>query len=96
MDNAAISYARIGEQVHLSPPAVHERVKRLRQRGVIQRSSALLDADSIGKPLLTFVHIEADGWGPKQQLMQIAELPEVEEIHLVTGDSCMSAATDIG
>ena len=88
-DDATVGYARIGEIVHLSAPAVHERVKRMRARGVIRRTAAALDPEAVGKPLLAFVHLDSEGWGPKQEVMSIAELPEVEEIHSVTGDSCM-------
>ena len=87
--DATVGYARIGELVHLSAPAVHERVKRLRARGAIRRTVAALDPEAVGKPLLAFVHLDVEGWGPKREVMSIAELPEVEEIHSVTGDSCM-------
>lgn len=89
VDDASVSYARIGEIVHLSAPAVHERVKRLRRRGAIRGTVARLDAEAVGKPLLAFVHVDSEGWGPKQELMTIRELPEVEEIHSVTGDTCL-------
>jgi DNA-binding Lrp family transcriptional regulator len=87
--DAGLSYGRLGELVGLSAPAVHERVKKLRRSGCIRRTAALLDGAAIGKPLLAFVHIESAGWGGTQQLMSIAELPEVEEIHSVAGDTCM-------
>ncbi|CAN0605731.1 unnamed protein product, partial [Ectocarpus sp. 12 AP-2014] len=31
--DATRSYADMGEEIHLSPPAVHERVKRLKRDG---------------------------------------------------------------
>ncbi|TIP31533.1 MAG: AsnC family transcriptional regulator, partial [Mesorhizobium sp.] len=33
VDDATISYAELGDRVGLSPPAAHERVKRLRRSG---------------------------------------------------------------
>ncbi len=87
--DAGISYARLGEIAGLSAPAVHERVKRLRKSGVIRRSTVCLDGPAVGKPLLTFVHVEFEGWGKSRKLMQIADFPEVEEMHSVAGDSGM-------
>ncbi|WP_108879465.1 AsnC family transcriptional regulator [Anderseniella sp. Alg231-50] len=87
--DSGCSYARLGEIVGLSAPAVHERVKRLRKSGVILQSTVRLDGPAIGKPLLTFVHVEFEGWGKSKRLMQIAEFPEVEEMHSVAGDSGM-------
>lgn len=87
--DSSCSYARLGEIVGLSAPAVHERVKRLRKSGVIEQATVSLNGPAIGKPLLTFVHVEFEGWGKSQKLMQIAGFPEVEEMHSVAGDSGM-------
>ncbi len=87
--DAGQSYARLAEQVGLSAPAVHERVKRLRRDGVIAATAAQLNAKQIGKPLLAFVHVDTTGWGKTQSLMAIEQYPEVEEIHSVAGDTCM-------
>jgi Lrp/AsnC family transcriptional regulator, leucine-responsive regulatory protein len=72
VEDATISYADLGDRVGLSPPAAHERVKRLRRSGAIRRVSAMIDPEAVGKTLLAF-----------------EEHPEVEEIHSVTGDTCM-------
>ena len=89
VEDATISYAELGERVCLSPPAAHERVKRLRRSGAIRRTAALVDPRAAGKPLLAFVHVDTRGWGKTPELMAIAEHPEVEEIHSVAGDTCM-------
>lgn len=79
--------AALGEAVGLSAPAVYERVKRLRANGAISGTVARLDGPTVGKPLLSFVHVTADGWGKSQRLMRIADFPEVEEMHSVAGDT---------
>jgi Lrp/AsnC family leucine-responsive transcriptional regulator len=81
------SYAALGEKVGLSPPAVHERVKRLKRAGAIRDTVARLDGPAVGKPLTAFVHVEAAGWGKSERLMQLARFPEVEEMHSVAGDA---------
>lgn len=85
--DATRSYAELGREVGLSAPAVHERVKRLRANGVIKRTSADLHGPSLGKDFLAFVHVEAAGWGKTEGVLQLAQLPEVEEVHAVTGDT---------
>lgn len=87
--DANVSYADLGEQIGLSAPAIHERVKRMRRDGVIRQTAALIDPMAIGKPLVAFVHVDVRGWCKTPQLMAIAELPEVEEVHSVAGDTCM-------
>jgi Lrp/AsnC family leucine-responsive transcriptional regulator len=89
VEDATASYAELGERVGLSPPAAHERVKRLRRSGVIRRMAALVDPEALGKTLLAFVHVDTTGWGKTTALLAIEECPEVEEIHSVAGDTCM-------
>lgn len=88
-EDASQSYADLGKLLNLSPPAVHERVKRLRQDGVIKGNVALLDGAKLGRPLLTFVHVDTTSWAVTRHLLALKELPEVEEIHTVTGESAM-------
>lgn len=85
--DATRSYADLGREVGLSAPAVHERVKRLRSTGVIKRTRAELHGPALGKDFLAFVHVEAAGWGKTEGFLELAELPEVEEVHAVTGDT---------
>ncbi len=87
--NAELSYAELGSAVGLSPPAVHERVKRYKASGRIKRIAAQLDPGMTGKRFLAFVHVNTTGWGKSEALMRFRDLPEIEEIHSVTGDTCM-------
>jgi Lrp/AsnC family transcriptional regulator, leucine-responsive regulatory protein len=89
VEDATVSYAELGQRVGLSAPAVHERVKRLRRSGAIRRTAALIDPAAVGKPLLAFIHVDTTGWCKSQALLAIEHFPEVEEIHSVTGDTCL-------
>nr|WP_255618112.1 Lrp/AsnC ligand binding domain-containing protein [Aurantimonas sp. VKM B-3413] len=48
-----------------------------------------LDAAKLRRPLLTFVHVDTTNWAVTRHLLARKELPEVEEIHTVTGESAM-------
>ena len=87
--DAEQSYAALGEKVGLSAPAVHERVKRHKASGRIKSVVAQLDPAMTGKGFLAFIHVDTTGWGKSDALMGIGALPEVEEMHSVTGDTCM-------
>lgn len=88
-EDATRSYAELGRMIGLSPPAVHERVKRLKRDGVITGTVAVLDGAKIGCPLLTFIHVDTEGWGISGPVLALKELADVEEIHTVTGDTCV-------
>ncbi|WP_291731010.1 Lrp/AsnC family transcriptional regulator [Leisingera sp. F5] len=85
--DATLSYAAIGQEVGLSAPAVHERVKRLRASGAIEATIARLDGAAVGKPLLAFIHVDTEGWGVTTDLLALQEMPELEEVHSSAGDT---------
>lgn len=87
-ENGRATYSEIGEQVGLSAPAVHERVKRLK-RHAVKRIGAQLDGPACGKNFLAFVHVDADGWGKSERMMKLQRFPEIEEMHSVAGDTCV-------
>lgn len=87
--NAELSYAELGRKTHLSGPAVHERVKRLKRDGVIRATVALLDGSKIGRGLLAFVHLETSNWETTRRVLDMSAFPEIEEIHTVAGDTAM-------
>ncbi len=51
------SFTDLGKATGLSTSAVHQRVKRLEARGIIQSYAAVLDYDQVGVPLTAFISI---------------------------------------
>ena len=88
-EDATLSYSALGAAVGLSPPAVHERVKRLRLAGVIRRTVALIDPRAVGKAFTAFVHLDTQAPGKQSAVASLSSIPEVEEIHTVAGDACL-------
>src|SRR5262249_33992794 len=87
MINGREAWARLGEQVGLTGPAVAERVKRLEERGIIRGYAALLGPEAVGFPLTAFIAVTLAT--PEHRgafLAQVAALPEIQECHHVTGD----------
>lgn len=87
--DAGRGYAALAAEAGLSPAATHERVKRLRASGRIAGVCARLDGPGVGKPLLAFIQVVGEGWGVTPAVEALAALPEVEEIHTVTGEACL-------
>ncbi|HCL76537.1 Lrp/AsnC family transcriptional regulator [Stutzerimonas nitrititolerans] len=81
------SYAELGEVLHLSAPAVHERVKRLKRDGVIKATVAKIDGCKVGRTLLAFVLVNTKNVLSTKRLLSLGDLPEIEEMHTVAGDS---------
>ena len=82
-----LSYTDLAERVGLSVSAVHQRVRRLEQRGVIKGYAAQLDHDAIGLPLTAFVAIRPiDPSQPDDAPDRLAKLPQIESCYSVAGD----------
>ncbi|PRX52968.1 AsnC family transcriptional regulator [Nonomuraea fuscirosea] len=87
-ENARLSFNELSRRVHLSPPAVAERVRRLEEAGVITGYHATVDPARAGWTVSAFVQLTC--YGPTCVLRdpEVATWPEVREIHRVTGDVC--------
>ena len=82
-----MSFTDLGRSTGLSVSAVHQRVRRLEQRGVIQGYAAHVDADSVGLPLTAFVSVKPiDPSAPDDVPDRLVHLEEIEACHSVAGD----------
>jgi Lrp/AsnC family leucine-responsive transcriptional regulator len=85
--NGRMSYTDLGKETGLSTSAVHQRVRRLEQRGVIKGYAAIIDYEAIELPLTAFISIKPiDPSQPDDSPDLLAEVPEIEACHSVAGD----------
>ena len=88
-ENARTTQAEIAKTVGLAPSAVLERMRKLEAKGVIREYAASIDPHVANRPLLAFVSVRTNEYGPEQPSAQaLAELPDVLEIHHVAGEDC--------
>jgi len=87
-EDPRISISELARRIHMSAPAVRERVLRLEEAGIIRGYTGELDPVALGYPLCAFVRVRpAPGRLP--QVSELARrLPQVSECHRVTGDDC--------
>lgn len=81
------SYADLARDTGLSTSAVHQRVRRLEQRGAITGYSAHIDPATAGLPLSAFVSIQPiDPAAPDDAPDRLRHLPAIEACHSVAGE----------
>lgn len=81
------SYAEVGAEVGLSTAAVHERVKKMLDKGVIRRFSISVDPERVGLNFTAFVAIRNDGGIHCRDVApRLRAMPQVEELHSVAGE----------
>ena len=81
--------AEIARRVGLAPSAVHDRIRKLEERGLVRGYSARLDPRGLGLGLLAYVFVRAEERvGSDETGEQLASLPEVQEVHHIAGEDC--------
>ncbi|MFI1398956.1 Lrp/AsnC family transcriptional regulator [Streptomyces sp. NPDC020681] len=84
--DAAQPYAALGKAVGLSAGAAHERVRKLRERGVIRRTTVEVDPKALGQAVLAFVMVESSAWMGESGAA-FAAIPEIQEAHIIAGSA---------
>lgn len=88
--DATQSYAALGRKAGLSAAAAHERVRKLKERGVIRRTTIDVDPAAVGRPVLAFVLVESSSWvGEEPTRAALRAIPELEEVHIVAGSASL-------
>jgi Lrp/AsnC family leucine-responsive transcriptional regulator len=82
-----MSFTDLGRATGLSTSAVHQRVKRLEQRGLILGYGATVNFEGIGLPLTAFISIRPiDPSQPDDSPERLRGISEIESCWSVAGD----------
>lgn len=85
-ENARLPFLEVARNCNVSGAAIHQRVQRLTDLGVIKGSEFVLDPEKIGYETCAFIGLrllqQASEEMVKQELLKI---PEVVECHCTTG-----------
>ena len=88
-EDASLSLDQIADRVGASKTPVWNRIRKLREAGVIRRQVAILDPEALGLEACFFVLIrtsEHDREWAARFLKALRERPEVIEAHRLAGD----------
>jgi Lrp/AsnC family leucine-responsive transcriptional regulator len=83
-----LSFKELGARVHLSGPAVGERVRRLERTGVIAGYGARVDAGRAGQPMLAFIQLRCRPADCLLRTTTAEDYPELVEVHKLSGEHC--------
>ncbi|MFD8543168.1 Lrp/AsnC family transcriptional regulator [Streptomyces sp. NPDC059649] len=82
--DATQAYAALGKAVGLSAGAAHDRVRKLRERGVIRHTTVDVDPAALGQGVLAFVMVDSSAWmGDASDAF--AAIAEIQEAHIIAG-----------
>lgn len=87
MDNAKTSLAQISKNIGISTTAVHQRIKKLENAGVIENSISFLNPRKIGYKVVSYIGVFMDQPSHFQDLVKaLKDINEIVEAHYTTGN----------
>ena len=89
MGDGRKSVVEISNELDLPRATVQERIRKLKEKGVIKKFTVLLDYAKIGKEVTAFILVSFSGDSNLSQRIlanEIAKIPEVYEISLISGE----------
>ncbi len=88
--DARMPFLEIARECGVSGAAIHQRVHKLENAGVITGSRLLVKPSSLGLNVCAFVSISITEASKYQEVTEaIKKIPEIVECHFVTGSSSM-------
>jgi Lrp/AsnC family leucine-responsive transcriptional regulator len=88
--DALQSYMALGQAAGLSAGSAHDRVRKLREREIIRRTTIDVDPGAVGRGLLAYVMVEAHAWmGDAATAQALQALPDVVEAHVIAGGASL-------
>ncbi len=92
-----MSYTDLGKATGLSTSAVHQRVRRLEERGVVTGYTAQVSPDALGLPLTALISVTPfDPSAPDDVPERLRHITEIEDCHSVAGEESYILKVRVG
>jgi DNA-binding Lrp family transcriptional regulator len=88
--DSRITNVELARRVELSPPAVHARIRRLEDSGMICSYATIVNREALGYEMTCFIEVNMQLHNSDTIAdfhMQVVKMPEVLECHQLTGDT---------
>ena len=85
--NARTPFLEIARECGISGAAIHQRIKKLEDMGVIQGSRMVVEPKLLGFDVCAFISIRVSDITRQQDTVaELKKIPEIVECHYITGD----------
>lgn len=86
-ENSRMPIAQIGTVVHLSVPAVSERIRKLKEQGIIRRFTLQLNREKTGSAMLALIFVTLSNPKHRQGFLAcVGQTPAILECHHLAGE----------
>ncbi|NJE01149.1 Lrp/AsnC family transcriptional regulator [Thermococcus sp. JdF3] len=84
-EDGRASYSEIARRLKVPESTVRLRVKKLIERGVIRKFSALINPFKAGYSIVAFIAVDVEPSRVKKAAEELSKLPEVDVLGIATG-----------
>lgn len=90
-EDSSLSTHKISKKTHIPITTIHNRIKKLKQEGIIKNFTLNLDQEKLGNSISAFLMIDVDASSKTVEINQrdiikkLSHLDEVENAYIVTG-----------
>lgn len=88
-EDGRLSYVELAEKVGLSRVAVKDRIKNLKEKGVIEKFTVVINSEKYGKQVSAFFDIDVEPMQLQEVAQNLANHPQVASIYQMTGPSTL-------
>ncbi|KIY22433.1 MULTISPECIES: Lrp/AsnC family transcriptional regulator [Mesobacillus] len=88
-ENGRMSYVDIGKELNLSRVAIRERVNQLIKEGIIEKFSAVINSEKVGKAVSAFFEVDCEPSSLVNVAEALANNPSVASCYQMTGPSTL-------
>lgn len=88
-ENGRMSYVDLAKELGLSHVSVRERVNSLKEGGVIEKFSVVINSEKIGKAVSAFFEVDCEPTALVSVAEQLAQNPRVASCYQMTGPSTL-------
>lgn len=86
IENSKIPYTEIAEKINVSHGTIHQRVKKLEQRGIIKKSSIVIDYEKLGYTFIFFLGIIVSQSNDIDEICKaLIKIPQITVAHITSG-----------
>lgn len=89
IENGRMSYVDIGKELNISRVAVRDRVNHLMDNGVIEKFTAVINAEKVGKSVSAFFEVDCEPAFLVEVAQKLADNPSVASCYQMTGPSTL-------
>lgn len=89
VEDGRASYVDLSQKVGISRVAVKDRINNLKEKGIIEKFTVVINSEKYGKTVSAFFEVDVEPYQFQEVAQNLADHPNVASIYQMTGPSTL-------